>query len=208
MPALDVRTGVSNDADLSANPSANPSADPSVKRVADACPHAPDVAMSRPVTLRPLTDADVAGVVAMEQVACAHPLHAWSVDNYLSSLRAGYWTLACCEPASGRVVAVCVAMDGVDEVHLLNIAVAQDWHGRGLARTLLAELRQRCRQRGAAAVWLEVRPSNERARALYEREGFVEVGLRKRYYPAATGREDAVVMRCDIEPPEAPHALD
>lgn len=58
---------------------------------------------------------------------------------------------------------------------------------------------ERCRARQAGLLWLEVRPSNERALALYRREGFVEVGRRKAYYPAPEGREDALVMRRDID---------
>lgn len=164
------------------------------------------------VVERPLTEADIDEIVATERTACAHPLHAWTEHNYRSSLRAGYWARVRCDAASGRIVAVCVAMDGVDEVHLLNIAVAREQHGQGHARALLAELVARCHERRAAAIWLEVRPSNERARAVYLREGFVDVGVRKRYYPAATGREDAVVMRLGIalshgSLDEAPHAL-
>ena len=82
---------------------------------------------------RPLTEADIAEVVAIEQDACLHPLHAWTVENYRSSLRAGYWARVRCEAANGRVVAVCVAMDVADEVHLLNIAVARAWHEIGRA---------------------------------------------------------------------------
>lgn len=159
-------------------------------------------------TERALCEADLADVIAMEQDACAHPLHAWTLENYRSSLRAGYWARVRCEAGSDRIVAVCVAMDGVDEVHLLNIAVARDWHGRGLARAVLADLYARCRRLRAEALWLEVRPSNERARALYLREGFVDIGVRKHYYPAASGREDALVMRRAIDLPEAAHALD
>lgn len=160
---------------------------------------------------RPMTDADIAAVIAMERQACLHPSHAWSDDNYRSSLRAGYWARVRCEADSGRVCAVIVAMDGVDEVHLLNIAVDQAWHGQGIARQLLSVLYARSTQRRAALVWLEVRPSNAPARALYEREGFGQVGVRKGYYPAPEGREDALVMRREVALPpitEAPHALD
>lgn len=159
---------------------------------------------------RPLTDADIAAVVAMEARACLHPSHAWTVDNYRSSLRAGYWARVRCDGASGQVVAVCVAMDGPDEVHLLNIAVDRAWHGQGVARDLLAVLSARCRQQHAETLWLEVRPSNTPARALYERLGFVEVGRRKGYYPAPEGREDAIVMRLALAPvaPGEPDAVD
>ena len=162
------------------------------------------------LSVRSLTDADIDAWVPEERLACLHPLHAWTPENYRSSLRAGYWSQVLCETGgahAGRVVAVCVAMDGVDEIHLLNIAVARAWQGRGLALGLLQALYQRCHQQRAEALWLEVRPSNTRARALYLREGFVDIGVRKHYYPAEGGREDALVMRREIKL-EAAHALD
>ena len=158
---------------------------------------------------RPMTEADIPAVMAMERLACLHPVHAWSDDNYRSSMRAGYWVRLRCEGDTGRIVAVCVAMDGVDEVHLLNIAVERDFQGQGIARSVLTVLYERCRQRQAPTLWLEVRPSNQPARALYEREGFVDIGLRKNYYPAPNGREDALVMKRDIDMVNgASHALD
>lgn len=162
------------------------------------------------LSVRSLSDADVDAWVAEERLACLHSLHAWTPENYRSSLRAGYWSRVLCEAGGepgGRVVAVCVAMDGVDEVHLLNIAVARAWQGRGLAVELLQALYEHCRQQRAEALWLEVRPSNTRARALYQREGFVDIGVRKHYYPAEEGREDALVMRREIKL-EAARALD
>jgi ribosomal-protein-alanine N-acetyltransferase len=90
-------------------------------------------------------------------------------------------------------------MAGFEEMHLLNLTVAPAWQGRGLARRLLDVLLQRCRDAHAATLWLEVRASNQRARALYRQRGFSEVGLRKGYYPAAHGtREDAVVMSAPV----------
>lgn len=154
---------------------------------------------------RALADEDVVDWVDEERQACLHSLHAWTPENYRSSLRAGYWSRVLCK--DNRVVAVCVAMDGVDETHLLNIAVARDWQGKGLAQVLLQALYERCLLQRSLALWLEVRPSNTRARALYQREGFVDIGVRKHYYPAECGREDALVMRREILP-EVAHALD
>jgi ribosomal-protein-alanine N-acetyltransferase len=147
---------------------------------------------------RPMTEADIPAVMAMESAACLHPMHAWSEENYRSSMRAGYWLRVRCASDTGHVVAVCVAMNGVDEIHLLNIAVDKAFHGQGVASEVLALLYERCREQYAAHLWLEVRPSNLPARALYVREGFTEIGLRKSYYPAPDGREDALVMRRDI----------
>jgi ribosomal-protein-alanine N-acetyltransferase len=157
--------------------------------------------MQRRFVDRPMTEADIPAVMAMERAACLHPVHAWTEDNYRSSMRAGYWMRVRCD-ADGQVAAVVVAMDGLDETHLLNIAVGRAWHRQGVARALLDILVERCRQRQLATLWLEVRPSNAPAHALYLREGFTQVGLRKAYYPAPEGREDALVMMRPIHAQE------
>jgi len=153
-------------------------------------------ALAQPV-LRPMTRDDIPAVRAFEQAACADATHAWSEDNYRSSLSSGYWMRVCTLPG-GQVVGVCVAMFGVDELHLLNIAVDRACHGQGLASFMLERLVDLCQAHRLATLWLEVRPSNTRARALYERHGYAQVGLRKNYYPALGGREDAVVMRREV----------
>jgi len=153
---------------------------------------------------RPLTEADIPAVLAMETDACLHPIHAWTADNYRSSIRAGYWSRVRCD-RQGHVVAVVVAMDGAGEVHLLNIAVGRAWHRQGVAHALIEVLVDRCRHLGADSLWLEVRPSNEPALALYLREGFEHVGVRRHYYPAPEGREDALVMKRPV-PLQAPGA--
>lgn len=149
------------------------------------------------LVLRPMVPDDIAPVVAFEQLACAHPLHAWTPDNYRSSLASGYWTRVACLP-DGQVVGACVVMFGVDELHLLNIAVADRARGQGVASLLLDLLVALARTHRQAAIWLEVRPSNERARALYARHHYLSVGLRKNYYPAVGGREDAMVMKREV----------
>lgn len=153
--------------------------------------------MSSKPLLRPMTADDIPAVLSLEQAACAHPVHAWTEENYRSSLASGYWMRVCCRP-DGQVLGVCVAMFGVDELHLLNIAVMRSEQGRGLARWMLDFLVDLCRAHRLAAIWLEVRPSNERARLLYARQGYAQVGLRKGYYPAEHGREDAVVMKREV----------
>lgn len=151
------------------------------------------------LVVRPLQPDDIPAVRALEVDACAHITHAWSEDNYRSSLSSGYWMQVACQP-DGAVVGVCVAMLGVDELHLLNIVVARPWQSLGLARHLLALLIQLCRQHHLQSIWLEVRPTNARARSLYARQGYLEVGLRRQYYPAAEGREDALVMKLEVAP--------
>jgi ribosomal-protein-alanine N-acetyltransferase len=89
-------------------------------------------------------------------------------------------------------------MFGVDELHLLNIAVDQSLHGQGLGGHMLHQLVSLCHAHRLATIWLEVRPSNARAKAVYERHGYAAVGLRKNYYPTPEGREDAVVMKREV----------
>ncbi|EDY86021.1 ribosomal-protein-alanine acetyltransferase [gamma proteobacterium HTCC5015] len=80
------------------------------------------------------------------------------------------------------------------EAHLLNITVAPEYKGRGLGRYLLDAIVGDCRERGAEMLYLEVRPSNRPAIGLYENTGFIDIGIRKDYYPSAGEREDARVM--------------
>ena len=85
-----------------------------------------------------------------------------------------------------------------DEGHILNVCVAPERQGRGHGRRLLRALVDYARDCGAARVFLEVRPSNPHAIALYHDEGFNEIGRRPRYYPSHDGREDALVMAMEL----------
>ncbi|MBA3597684.1 MAG: ribosomal protein S18-alanine N-acetyltransferase [Methylibium sp.] len=152
--------------------------------------------------LLPLREEDLDGVLEIEQATYDFP---WTRGNFLDSLRAGY-EMQGLVAAESRLIGYFIAMQGVDELHLLNISVAPAEQRQGHARYMLDELRALARACGAAQLWLEVRVSNERARALYERYGFRNTGLRRGYYPAlGRKREDAVVMSLQI--PEAAHEL-
>ena len=85
-------------------------------------------------------------------------------------------------------------MAAVGEAHLLNLSVAQAWQRRGVGAELTRFFMKLAQDHGAETIYLEVRPSNAAARALYAAHGFSQVGLRKDYYPAVAGREDAIVM--------------
>jgi ribosomal-protein-alanine N-acetyltransferase len=152
---------------------------------------------------RPMQAADVDAVMVVERQCYPFP---WTPGNFVDSLASGYETELALEPG-GALAGYRVAMVGVDEMHLLNLGVRPDLQGRGLARRLLQRLADDCRRLALPTLWLEVRPSNERALMLYRRWGFREVGLRRGYYPAAQGRrEDAIVMRRAVT--GHPHAVD
>ena len=138
---------------------------------------------------RAMSTRDIDAVQAIEAAAYAFP---WTRGNFIDSLAAGY--LAEVLVDEGAVVAYFVAMAGVDELHLLNITVAPAHQGRGLGSLMLDMVQDHGRQQALSMLLLEVRRSNPRARALYLRRGFAEVGLRRGYYPALQGREDALVM--------------
>lgn len=138
-----------------------------------------------------MTVRDLDAVVAVEARAYRWP---WSCGNFIDTLAAGH-IAEVLQDRDGGLLGYFVAMTGVDELHLLNVTVAPEWQGRGHGSALLDAVAAHGRERGLATLWLEVRQSNRRARALYARRGFAEVGLRRGYYPAAAGREDAVVMR-------------
>jgi ribosomal-protein-alanine N-acetyltransferase len=142
--------------------------------------------------LRPMRAADLDRVLAVETRAYSFP---WTRGNFIDSLAAGYLAEMLVD-GQGELVGYFVAMIGVDELHLLNLTVSPDRQRQGHACTLLDTLSRRCREFHLPTLWLEVRASNARARHVYRRHGFVEVGLRRNYYPAAHAtREDAIVMR-------------
>ena len=142
-------------------------------------------------TLLPMTVGTLDHVLAIEQKAYAFP---WTRGNFIDSLHAGYaaWRL---QAPAGLLLGYFVAMQGVDEMHLLNITVAPAHQGCGHARFMLDALCDMARHARAEQIWLEVRMSNARAREIYEQYGFRSVGVRKAYYPAVGGtRENALVM--------------
>jgi len=145
--------------------------------------------------LVPMALGDLQAVVAIEASAYDFP---WTRGNFIDSIAAGYLACLLRCPASG-LVGYFIAMKGVDEMHLLNLTVAPGEQGKGHARRMLDELVMECRRQSADRLWLEVRQSNARARALYLHYGFRHIGVRRGYYPALHGRrEDAAVMSLDI----------
>ena len=153
--------------------------------------------------LQAMTPAWLDSIVRVEQSAYAHP---WTIGNFTDSLTSGYQAQmllagTSLEPNVAELLGYFVAMKGVDEVHLLNITVAPPHQRQGWARVMLDALAIWARGHGAQWLWLEVRVSNAKARAIYRHYGFREVGVRRDYYPEggnAAGqppkREDASLM--------------
>lgn len=140
-------------------------------------------------TFRPMSLADIEAVVEIECDIYPFP---WTYGNFRDSLYAGNSVWVC--EFSGSVIGYSVMMEVVDEVHLLNLGIAKNWQGRGLGRRFLNHLISLARGYHAATLLLEVRPSNIVARRLYATSGFREIAVRKNYYPAEDGREDALLL--------------
>lgn len=132
---------------------------------------------------------DVEPVLAIEQKIYAFP---WTHGNFHDSLSAGYscWIYDFCDCPIGYGILMMAA----GEAHLLNLGIAHDWQGQGLGRKFLRHLIRLAQMDHADTMFLEVRPSNDKAIQLYLSEGFNEIGLRRNYYPATNGREDAILM--------------
>lgn len=144
-----------------------------------------------------MRQADVPQVTAIEVRAYAFP---WTAGIFRDCLSAGHhcWIADSVDgPLGYGVLSI-----GADEAHLLNLCVDPRLQGRGLGRRLLRRMVDLARWHMADRIFLEVRPSNPQAIALYHDEGFNEIGRRPRYYPAKGGREDAIVMALELLPPE------
>ncbi len=143
----------------------------------------------------PMTHGDVDEVLELEQSVYPMP---WSRGNFLDALSCAY-PARVLRAADGALLGYFLLMPMLDEVHLLNLALRADQQGRGLGHFMLEQAKACARALEMTSMLLEVRPSNAPALALYARDGFLQVGLRKAYYPAlGQQREDAIVMRCAL----------
>ncbi len=144
-------------------------------------------------TLCKMGMADLDEVLAIEQAVYTHP---WTRGNFVDSLNAGYH---CHTYRLGNELLGYFAMIvAVGEAHLLNLSIAAARQRQGLGTALLGEVIRMARSRGAQHVFLEVRPSNLPAIALYEAGGFKRIAERRGYYPAHGGREDALILTLEL----------
>lgn len=143
--------------------------------------------------LRPMCDADLSAVLAVERAAYPHP---WSAASFEDCLRVGY----CCwvGEVDQDIVAHGIMSVAVGECHIFNLCVHPRCQRTGLGRRMLRHLLSLAVKRQARTAFLEVRASNTGARALYAAEGFCEIGARRNYYPAGKGREDATVLAREL----------
>jgi [ribosomal protein S18]-alanine N-acetyltransferase len=133
-------------------------------------------------------------VVAIESSVYAFP---WTTGNFRDSLYSGYDCTGVWH--DGELVGYCVSMPALEEVHLLNLAVALAWQRRSVGAAILQNLIDQSRAKNREVIYLEVRPTNIAALRLYERFGFQHMGVRRDYYPSVTGREDALFLGLNLK---------
>lgn len=146
------------------------------------------------VLIRPMMEIDLPEVAAVEQSSYAFP---WSENIFRDCLRVGYICRAL--DLAGRVIGYGIMSVGAGEAHILNVCVRDEFRNLGFGRRLLEHLLERAAATGVGEAFLEVRPSNLAAIRLYQRLGFEQIGIRRGYYQAPDGREDAIVLKHDLK---------
>lgn len=143
--------------------------------------------------LRPMAEVDLPHIQRIELASYEHP---WTPGNFADSLKAGYsmWV----REAAGEIIGYYALMVAAGEAHLLNLTIAPVWRGHGLGRDLLEHCLARACDHRAESLYLEVRTSNTAAIALYRSSGFTDLAVRRGYYPARDGREDALIMKKEL----------
>jgi len=143
--------------------------------------------------LRPMTRTDIDVVLGIEQTVQAYP---WTRGNFSAALDNGY---VCYVAQHDQAISgYAVLMPVLDEAELLTIGVATAHQRQGLGKLILHGMLDIAKAANIQRVFLEVRPANVAAIALYHRSGFGQVGIRKDYYKSANGNADAVVMACEL----------
>ncbi|MDQ3260192.1 MAG: ribosomal protein S18-alanine N-acetyltransferase [Burkholderiales bacterium] len=141
----------------------------------------------------PMVLTDLKLVIEIENQVYSHP---WNLGNFRDSILAGH---RCVMLTYGEtLIGYAVLMVAADEVHLLNLTIAAQWQRKGYGHALLLHLVAMAVIEFAHSFFLEVRASNAAAQALYSSLGFNTIGVRRNYYPAHAGREDAIVMELKL----------
>jgi ribosomal-protein-alanine N-acetyltransferase len=154
-----------------------------------------EAASNSSIVFSEMTAEDIDEALSIEVRVHAAP---WGRGHFMDSIANACLSRVC--RVEGVLVGYFVMMAVVDEAHLLTLAVAEKFQGIGLGARLLRTAMDLARHAGMGSFLLEVRPSNTRARALYQHFGFQQIGIRRAYYPASNGeREDALVMRRLLE---------
>ena len=146
------------------------------------------VPVNSALTFRTMHKADLKQIMEIEVQAYTHP---WTTSIFRDCLRLHRCWVA---EQNESIVGYAVLMMAPGESHVLNLCVKPDQQRKGTGRELLRLMMQESEKAGVDMILLEVRRSNQSAIDLYQSEGFHELGVRKNYYPAHSGREDAIIF--------------
>jgi ribosomal-protein-alanine N-acetyltransferase len=147
------------------------------------------------INVRPMQREDLDDIMVIEQQVYEFP---WTQGIFRDCMRVGYQCTVL--EHRDRLAGYCVMSSAVGESHVLNVSVDQPQQGMGFGRILLEHMIETAYKQKSEVVLLEVRPSNRAALHLYHKLGFNEVGIRKEYYPADNGREDALILARTLLP--------
>ncbi|MGY6277595.1 ribosomal protein S18-alanine N-acetyltransferase [Methylomonas sp. MgM2] len=148
------------------------------------------------IRVRKMDHADLPSVLKIEAMNYQFP---WSEGVFKDCFRAMNYINWVCEVPDDVIVGYCILSVMAGEAHIMNISVSPDFQRQGAARKMMERVIEYARPR-AETLFLEVRPSNVGAVSLYRSVGFREIGVRKGYYPAKDGREDAIMFALDLVP--------
>ena len=147
------------------------------------------------ILIRPMSENDVSEVIAVERASYQFP---WSEGIFRDCLRVGY--VCRVVTVNDTIIGYGVMSVGAGEAHILNLCIGDLYRCKGVGRRLLTYLIERGAAAGMSEAFLEVRPSNTSAIRLYLSVGFEQVGMRRGYYQAVGGREDAAVLKLALRP--------
>ena len=149
---------------------------------------------SPPVFIRPMSESDLDDVMSIETRIYEFP---WTRQIFNDCLRVGYVSHVC--ELNNELAGYCIMSTGASEAHILNLCISDNYRRRGIGQRLLEHMLDIAKHRNVGTVFLEVRPSNVGAIALYDNVGFNQIGTRRDYYPAKVGREDAIILAKSLE---------
>lgn len=142
--------------------------------------------------LRRMRQTDLPAVLTIEKASYRFP---WEEDVFDDCFKASYSCWVCVEQET--ILGYGILAIGAGEAHILNICIAPAEQGKGIGRKILAHLIEVAKDK-AETLFLEVRPTNDVAIRLYQKMGFNEIGVRKGYYQAENGREDAIMFALEL----------
>jgi len=145
------------------------------------------------IFFRDMIESDLATVIEIEKEGHRYP---WSQGIFQDCVRVGYYCPVLIK--NDEIVAYGVMSVAAGEAHIFNVCVAPKFRRQKFGQQVMQHLLNTAKAKKSKSVFLEVRPSNQIAINLYGKLGFIEVGTRKNYYPADSGREDAVIMAMDF----------